>query len=161
MSGTYEGDIIRPLGLVTLYSGYAELEIDSLLESLTSPVRLDDQKLRWPVGKKLTEARRIIDDLDSNDLADLSEKLDEAVALMNATDLEGALALLRLVGVVAEQAEAQAEDRDAAVFERLREIGVQDIDDLRDWAKAEHTREVKRDWVLSGASASSRARARR
>lgn len=83
MSGTYEGDIIRPLGLVTLYSGYAELEIDSLLESLSGLGQLDDQALRWPVGQKLAKAREIIDSLDSEKLIELRQKLDEAVALFD------------------------------------------------------------------------------
>ena len=83
MSGTYEGDIIRPLGLVTLYSGYAELEIDSLLESLLGFGKLDDQVLRWPVGRKLVKAREIIDSLCSEKLNELRQKLDEAIALFD------------------------------------------------------------------------------
>ena len=31
---TYEGDLIRPLGLVTLYFGYAKCEIDAFLQRL-------------------------------------------------------------------------------------------------------------------------------
>jgi len=83
VSGTYEGDIIRPLGLVTLYSGYAELEIDSLLKSLSGFGKLDDQVLRWPVGQKLAKAREIIDSLCSEKLDELMQKLDEAVALFD------------------------------------------------------------------------------
>jgi hypothetical protein len=31
---SFEGDLIRPLGLVTLYFGYAEFEVDALLDAL-------------------------------------------------------------------------------------------------------------------------------
>jgi hypothetical protein len=34
MVGAFEGDLIRPLGLVTLYAAYAEGEIDELLGAL-------------------------------------------------------------------------------------------------------------------------------
>lgn len=83
MSGTYEGDIIRPLGLVTLNFGYAELEIDSLLESLSGLGKLDDQVLRGSVGQKLAKAREIINDLGSEKLDELGQKLDEAVTLFD------------------------------------------------------------------------------
>lgn len=36
MTEIYEGDLIRPLGLVTLYFAYAEAELDLLLEQLES-----------------------------------------------------------------------------------------------------------------------------
>jgi hypothetical protein len=83
VSDTYEGDIIRPLGLVTLYSGYAELEIDTLLESLSRFSELDDQMGRWPVGQKLAKARKIIDSLASDKLTELVQRLDEAVTLFD------------------------------------------------------------------------------
>ncbi len=34
MNGAYEGDLIRPLGLVTLYFGYAEFEVNRLITLL-------------------------------------------------------------------------------------------------------------------------------
>jgi len=83
VSGTYEGDIVRPLGLVTLYSGYAELEIDSLLESLSVLKKSSETKHARTVGQKLTEAGRIIDGLSSEELAELRGKLDEAGVLFD------------------------------------------------------------------------------
>ncbi len=83
MSGMYEGDIIRPLGLVTLYCGYAELVIDGLLDSLTSFRGLEGQKRLRPVGQKLAEAREIIEGLHSEELSELIQKLDEAVVLFD------------------------------------------------------------------------------
>jgi hypothetical protein len=34
VNASFEGDLIRPLGLVTLYFGYAEFEVDALLDAL-------------------------------------------------------------------------------------------------------------------------------
>lgn len=34
MSSYFEGDLIRPLGLVTLYFGYAEAQVNTLIEML-------------------------------------------------------------------------------------------------------------------------------
>lgn len=83
MSSTYEGDIIRPLGLVTLYSGYAELEIDDLLDSLSRIEKLDDKVFRWPVGQKIAKAKEIMDRLESDALSELAETLDEALVLFD------------------------------------------------------------------------------
>jgi hypothetical protein len=37
MYEAYEGDLVRPLGFVTLYSAYAEGELDELIESAACP----------------------------------------------------------------------------------------------------------------------------
>jgi hypothetical protein len=83
MSGSYEGDIVRPLGLISLYAGYAELEIDSLLESLSILESLDAPSFQSPVGRKLTYAKEVIDSLPSEGLAALQQKLDEALVLFD------------------------------------------------------------------------------
>ena len=51
MSGTYE-DLIRPLGLVTLYAAYTEGELDELLDAAWQRT-FDDKKRQWPVDRKL------------------------------------------------------------------------------------------------------------
>jgi len=83
VSSTYEGDIVRPLGLVTLYSGYAELEIDELLDSLSRIEELDEKALRWPVGQKIAKAKEILVGLGSDALRELAETLDEALVLFD------------------------------------------------------------------------------
>lgn len=50
---TYEGDLIRPLGLVTLYFGYAEYEIDAFLQRLSDAGRLPSSWSQRPIGQKL------------------------------------------------------------------------------------------------------------
>lgn len=53
MSDSYEGDLIRPLGLVTLYFGYAEYEIESFLQRLCDAGRIPSNWHSKPVGQKL------------------------------------------------------------------------------------------------------------
>ena len=79
----FEGDIIRPLGLVTLYSGYAELEIDALLDSLARVAKLSDKALNWPVGQKIAKARDIVNGINAEALSELVKKLDEATILFD------------------------------------------------------------------------------
>jgi hypothetical protein len=65
VNGTFEGDLVRPLGLVTLYFGYAEYELDSFLERLAAAELLPESWSQRPIGQKLallTEAIRILDD---------------------------------------------------------------------------------------------------
>jgi hypothetical protein len=83
MSGAYEGDIIRPLGLVTLYSGYAELEIDALLSSISRVGNLSEKAFNWPVGKKIAKAQDIVSGLNAEGLSELMSKLDEATTLFD------------------------------------------------------------------------------
>lgn len=68
MNGTFEGDLIRPLGLVTLYCAYAEEELDKLLQALSVGESFDHKKRQWSVGQKLTHAERLIQQLESDDL---------------------------------------------------------------------------------------------
>lgn len=74
----YEGDLIRPLGLVTLNFAYAEAELDTLLETLPSSEPYNDVKRQWPVGQKLSYAQRLIRDLHAESLGGLSETVKQA-----------------------------------------------------------------------------------
>jgi hypothetical protein len=76
--GADEGDLIRPLGLVTLYAAYAEGEVDELLEVLLGKEPFDEEKRQWPVGRKLVYAQRLVRRLKSQSLAGLSAALTEA-----------------------------------------------------------------------------------
>lgn len=62
MSSSYEGDLIRPLGLLTLNFGYAEYEIDSFLQRLSDAGRIPGAWHSKPIGQKLehlTNALRV------------------------------------------------------------------------------------------------------
>lgn len=81
MSDSFEGDLIRPLGLVTLNFAYAEYELDRLLEDL-SPLPYKNREWAWHVGRKLSRAQRLIRALASIDLASLQETLNEVRSLL-------------------------------------------------------------------------------
>jgi len=78
VSGAFDGDLIRPLGLVTLYCAYAEGEIDELLVALSSVEIFDDAKRQWTVGQKLTHAEKIVLRLKRQELAGLLNAIADA-----------------------------------------------------------------------------------
>ena len=81
MSGAFDGDLIRPLGLVTLYCAYAEGEIDELLSALSGLEPFDDAKRQWTVGQKLAHAEKLIHRLQRQELAGLLTTLMDARSL--------------------------------------------------------------------------------
>ena len=83
MTGSYEGDIIRPLGLVTLYAAYAEREIDALIRSLSALAEPDGPKQGSTVGQKLILARQLVDGLPDETLAGLKLVLEESIKLFD------------------------------------------------------------------------------
>ena len=84
MAEAFEGDLVRPLGLVTLYAAYAEGEVDELLSVLPGPQPFDDAKRQWQVGCKLNYARSLIRKLKTSDLSGLLATLEDAKVLFNS-----------------------------------------------------------------------------
>jgi hypothetical protein len=60
MAVTFEGDLIRPLGMLTLYFAYAEYEVDLFLEFLSPIEPFDKKKRQWSMGRKLTLVERLV-----------------------------------------------------------------------------------------------------
>jgi len=83
MYGAYEGDLVRPLGFVTLHSAYAEGELDDLIATLPADRPYDDKKRGWPVGAKVSYALRLVMGLRSHELEELRNILDEAKELFS------------------------------------------------------------------------------
>lgn len=83
MSSTYEGDMIRPLGLVTLYFGYAEYELDSFLDRLSTAGLLPDVWGQRPLGQKLALLTEALSTLDAGIQPALGSLLDEVRALLD------------------------------------------------------------------------------
>jgi hypothetical protein len=81
LSSSYEGDLIRPLGLVTLYAAYAEGEVELLLETLSVVQPLEKQTHRRPLGQKISLALDLVAKLNHESLAELDAVLREAEAL--------------------------------------------------------------------------------
>jgi hypothetical protein len=57
---SFEGDLIRPLGLVTLYFGYAEFEVDALLDALVGIGLAVDRPRNASLGQKLATVRDVL-----------------------------------------------------------------------------------------------------
>lgn len=81
MSGAFDGDLIRPLGFVTLYAAYAEGELDELIESLMRNDQYGDSMRQWTIGRKLNHAL----ELTRSHSADCLHELESI--LLSAKDL--------------------------------------------------------------------------
>jgi hypothetical protein len=57
---SFEGDLIRPLGLVTLYFGYAEFEVDALFDALVGAGLTVDMPRNASLGQKLAVVREVL-----------------------------------------------------------------------------------------------------
>jgi hypothetical protein len=79
---TYEGDLIRPLGLVTLNFGYAEYEIDSFLQRLSDAGRIPGNWHSRPVGQKLAHVKKALRNLNAETQSALSTLLAEVDVLL-------------------------------------------------------------------------------
>ncbi len=79
----YEGDVVRPLGFVTLYFAYAEGQLDEVVNALTQISRGSTTK-PLSFGHKVGEAVRLIEQVGVDRLPDLAKVLEEARALTEA-----------------------------------------------------------------------------
>jgi hypothetical protein len=73
-----DGDIIRGLGFVTLYSAYLEEQIDDLLFMLNKVEVFSEDEQRWPVSRKIKKAKTIASKFDFEGRDNLMEILDRA-----------------------------------------------------------------------------------
>ncbi len=86
MSDTFEGDIIRPLGLVTLHFGYVEYEVDSLLERLAAAGLLPSSLSQRPIGQKLgllVDALSVLGPSARTEFDELHSEIQELLAARN------------------------------------------------------------------------------
>lgn len=81
MYGAFEGDLVRPLGFVTLHAAYAEGELDELLSILPAVRPFSEAMRQWTVGKKLRYAQRLVGNLDAPALVPLQATLTAAKEL--------------------------------------------------------------------------------
>lgn len=83
MSAAFEGDLIRPLGVVTLYCAHAEGELDDLLTTLAALDPKVPCMLRRSLGQKLEHAHRLAERLDCVGKSDLLQTLQDARRLFD------------------------------------------------------------------------------
>ena len=76
-----DGDIVRGLGFVTLYSAYLEEQVDKLLFDLGPLEDYDEQKQRWQISRKLKHAQQLLLRLRSEELDELAKALDFCLGL--------------------------------------------------------------------------------
>ena len=73
-----DGDIIRGLGFVALYSAYLEEQIDDLLSMLNKVEEFTEDEQRWPVSRKIKKAKTVASKFNFEGRDDLIEILDRA-----------------------------------------------------------------------------------
>ena len=73
-----DGDIVRGLGFVTLYSAYVEEQIDNLLFMLNEIEEFTKNEQRWPVSRKIRKAKSIATNFEFSGRDDLVANLDAA-----------------------------------------------------------------------------------
>jgi hypothetical protein len=78
-----DGDIVRGLGFVSIYSAWVEEDIDDILRLLSSVEPFDAKQQRWQISKKLKHAEEIVHRLSSDELNGLPSALRRAVALFD------------------------------------------------------------------------------
>ena len=76
-----DGDIVRGLGFVTLYSAWIEEALDGLLHTMATVEPFDERKQRWPISRKLKSAIELVRRLNSGDFDSLLKALEAAVLL--------------------------------------------------------------------------------
>ena len=83
MNVSFEGDLMRPLGLVTLYFGYAEFEVDALLDALIRVGLAVDRPRNASLGQKLAAVRDVLSRQKIAEAAELIAIVDEGRPLID------------------------------------------------------------------------------
>ena len=73
-----DGDLVRGLGFVTMYSAWVEEDVDELLRALDPVEPFTEAIQRTPISRKLVHAARLVRHLNSPELDGLPEALENA-----------------------------------------------------------------------------------
>jgi hypothetical protein len=76
-----DGDIIRGLGFVTMYSAWVEEDVDDLLRIMDSVAPFDEKKQRLGISQKLKHAKKLVLELNNNEVDGLPDALENAIKL--------------------------------------------------------------------------------
>lgn len=82
MSGAFEGDLIRPLGLVTLYFGYAEAKVNFLLAMLRECGVAIEIPPVAPLGQRIAEFALVANTFPAPSALEIVELLEESKSLI-------------------------------------------------------------------------------
>jgi len=83
MGGSFEGDLVRPLGLVSLYFGYAEAEVNLLLTMLQDSGVTIDIPSGAPLGQRLTEFASVVKGMAGSGAAEVLGLLEQSKPLID------------------------------------------------------------------------------
>jgi hypothetical protein len=83
VSSSFEGDLIRPLGQVTLYFGYVEAEVNGLLRRLREIDVHVDVSAVAPLGQRLTAFALAIQPFQGPAVAEVTALLEESKVLID------------------------------------------------------------------------------
>jgi hypothetical protein len=76
-----DGDIIRGLGFVALYSGYLDEQIDDLLTMLSVTDLNNGRQRPWQISKKIKHAVKLLKRLDVSEFPELEQNLNTCLQL--------------------------------------------------------------------------------
>jgi hypothetical protein len=80
---SFEGDLIRPLGLVTFYFGYAEFEVDALFDALVGIRLAEGTPRNASLGQQLAVVREVLSRQKIAEAAELIAIVDEGRPLID------------------------------------------------------------------------------
>jgi hypothetical protein len=83
VSGAFEGDLLRPLGLVTLYFGYAEAQVNLLLSLLQECGVAVEVSPIAPFGQRLKEFASVAGGFPESNAAEVLGLLEESNTLVD------------------------------------------------------------------------------
>lgn len=83
MNGSFEGDLVRPLGLVTLYFGYVEAQVNRLLDMVRDCGLSVDVSPAAPLGQRLVEFDRAVKRLHCTAAGEVIGLLKESKSLID------------------------------------------------------------------------------
>ena len=73
-----DGDLVKALGYVSMYSAWLEEDVDDLLRALHEIEPFDEATQRWPISRKLRHTATIVRRLSSDEVRSLPHDLEEA-----------------------------------------------------------------------------------
>lgn len=79
-----DGDIVRGLGFVSMYSAWVEEDVDDILRLLSSIQIFDERIQRFPISRKLERTAQIVESFESEELKELPMVLRSGLDLFEA-----------------------------------------------------------------------------
>lgn len=78
-----DGDIVRGLGMVSMYSAWVEEDVEDILRLLSPICVFDDKIQRMQISEKLKHAARVVEKLNSECLKNLPTTLNAGIDLFD------------------------------------------------------------------------------